>query len=258
MADETQDQKNTEEVDAPETEEQREDADPTLVDSISDLRDSFRDFAVAISEQRADADVEDGPMKAVQDAMAQFAEKMDGVKSQADAMYEKHDQMKGQLDALYTDLMNKNNEDAMEEEQKNDSAPEDRADAAPSMTEKDMLAWHKERKSLEAVAGSYRIDGADDLDNAGLKAAIVTEHFGEDRVDGASPAEVDGMFTALQAIRAKRDDSYQEVAQAVTKSRQDGGEKSAQEKYRDRLMNAGRRQDSGGDVVEKLRALLSE
>lgn len=220
-----------------------------LVHSIDALKGKIEDLAVSLAERRADEEETEGPLQAVIEAMKEFTEYADSIKSQADELNAKHDEMKGQLEALYADLASKK-EDEVEEEKK-----EGRADG---LTEADMLAWHKERKALEAAASGYRIDSVDDLDNASLRKAIVAAHFGKERVDGASDAEIIGYFKALQAIRADRDDSYQSAGVAVKAARTDSAS-DGQSAYTNRLRNAWRGDsESERTLLEKLAAALKE
>ena len=250
------------------------DFDTTKLDSaIETLAASARDVAVRVAEMRGDAVEPDGEradedapghndegLQAVVDALGGFVTQLDGLREHADALNKEYEEKRAQLDALYGELMNSTtNEDAMKE--KNDAAPEDRADTAPSLTEDDMLAWHRERKALEAAATGYRVDNADELSNDDFRRAIVSEHFGKERVDGATDAEIMGYFKALQVIREKRADSYSQASRAVPPATAAASkEDAAQAAYVARLKNGGRQDsaDAERSALQKLAEMLKQ
>lgn len=240
-----------------------------LSEAIADATKTLKSAALKLAETRADEDGEDQDemIQAVMSALGGFVEKMEEIKEKADEFQDQYDERSAQLDALLEDFRSKEKEDMdkdQEDTMKNeDEQGKDRDDAVdPVNTERERLDWYNERRALESAAKRYDgIGDCDDLTNGEFRKAIVAAHFGEDRVDGASDAEIQGLFLAAEEIAKARKDSYDSAGDVVVKSRRDsaGGKKTAADRYREQVMNGYREDSSDADkIADKIAKALTE
>jgi hypothetical protein len=204
----------------------------TITEDQVELAKAFRsdmeEVAAAMDEVEKKAD----------ECMTGMEKKVDADDMQAklDAMQEKHDAEFGMLKDLLQKLLGSEGDDD-EKEIKLDSV--DDLEKAKTLFNQRRLDWHKDRKHLEGLAEAHKVEKFDSMDDSTLRRAIYKTVTGKEVRADESEAFLRGFLASQKVESTQRHDSgddADDIAQHITRSRQQRQDSSDKKSGRERMM----------------------
>lgn len=181
----------------------REDSEELMNEDFKKMQEEIRARLDSIQEEMKKNDEEGGETPTMPSSPeGEMAAKLEGIMAAINSLME---QLQSRADEVEEKLKK---DESDEDNQRNDSANQEQL----------FLSWFNERQEIQQTAARFDSlsDNASTMSSADLKKAIVAAHFGEERLDSASDAEVEGLYVAAREITREREKARNESLGAAT------------------------------------------